>query len=104
LLLGVVEETAPPPITITAALSQTSRPVDVDAAPPVAIVEDTGAPKRGRGRKKAVAKKTATTKVSKPAAPVAVAAPAVAVATAARPAKSRRGRGKKKAVAATVDG
>jgi uncharacterized protein (TIGR00288 family) len=103
LLLGVVEETAPPPITITAALSETSRPVDVDAEPPVAIVEDTGAPKRGRGRKKAVAKKTAT-KVSKPAAPVAVAAPAVAVATAARPAKSRRGRGKKKAVAATVDG
>jgi hypothetical protein len=108
LLLGVVEEAAPPATTITASLAPTTRPADPEVEAPVAIIEETGAPKRGRARKKAVAKKAAT-KTTRPAAAPAAVAPAavadVAVAgTPARTTKSRRGRGKKKAATATVDG
>jgi uncharacterized LabA/DUF88 family protein len=103
LLLGVVEEAAPPATTITASLSPVEdRPEPADAEAPLAIIEDAAAPKRGRGRKKVAAKKAAakTPRTTPPAAPapepVAEAAPPLA----GRPAKSRRGRGKKKAVAA----
>jgi len=103
LLLGVVEEAAPPATTITASLTPVEdRPEPADVEAPVAIIEDAAAPKRGRGRKKVAAKKAAakTPRATPPAAPAPEPVAEVAAPPAGRPAKSRRGRGKKKVVAA----
>ena len=106
LLLGVVEEAEPPtapPTSITATLA----PESVGTAePPEVTVEEPRAP-RGRGRKKAAAKKSAgkTARAAAPAGPerAPVAEPA-ASAAAPRVAKSRRGRAKKKTAGAAAEG
>jgi uncharacterized protein (TIGR00288 family) len=106
LLLGVVEEAAPPapPLpTITASLASTSHPTHEDEGVPVAIIEE--APKRGRGRKKAAAKKPAG---KSPRAGGRGNAPAVGAtgdSTAAPAAKPpRRARAKKTPAPATIEG
>jgi hypothetical protein len=103
LLLGVVEEEAPPAPVITASLAATSKAGDSEGDD-VRIVTDAGA-KRGRGRKKAATKKAAA-KAPRAAAAAAAQAPVVDAAPAApKAAKTRRGgRGRKKAAAATVEG
>jgi uncharacterized protein (TIGR00288 family) len=104
LLLGVVEEiisAAPPPPTITASLVDSTAQAAEDAEPIVSIVEE-AAPKRGRGRKKAVAKK-GVSKASREPARAAAPEPEIAAAAPARP-KARRGRGKKTAAPVAVEG
>jgi uncharacterized protein (TIGR00288 family) len=105
LLLGVVEEltpASPPTPTITASLSTTSDRGAEETEAPVEIIEDRGAPKRGRGGKKRPAAKKAAGKTARPAAtpPGAVASDAGA----ARGAKPRRSRAKKTATPVTVEG
>jgi len=94
LLLGVVEESLPPaaaPTTITASLDPASHRADENTQAPVEIIE-APAPKGGRGRKKAPAKKAAG-KTSR-------GAPRAAVSESAAPAaKPRRPRAKKTAAA-----
>ena len=95
LLLGVVEESLPAaaaPTTITASLDPASHRDDENTQTPVEIIE-APAPKGGRGRKKASAKKAAG-KTSR-------GAPRAAVSESAAPAaKPRRPRAKKTAAAA----
>ena len=108
LLLGVVEEivsSAPPAPTVTASLSDSSVQATDDTEPMVSIVED-AAPKRGRGRKKAAAKKGASKPPREPARAASEAPEVVEAAVApasARP-KARRGRGKKTPAPAAVEG
>ena len=105
LLLGVVEEAAPagpPPPTITATLSPSSQAA-ADADAQLVIIEETAAPKRGRGRKKAAAKKTVAKAPRAPRATAGANASAEAVA-AAPAAKPRRGRAKKTPAPASVEG
>jgi uncharacterized protein (TIGR00288 family) len=94
LLVGVVEESAPPRVAVVAPSEPGQpEPVEETAAAPAA--------KRGRGKKKAPAKKAA--KTARPPAATAASPAADAAALPAPPAakKARRGgRGKKKAVAA----
>jgi uncharacterized LabA/DUF88 family protein len=102
LLLGVVEEVAPPAPVITASLASTSTPISESEGDDVTIIGDSNA-KRGRGgRKKATAKKPAA-KAPKPE--VVAEAPVAEAAAAPKAKKTRRGgRGKKKAAAVTVEG
>jgi uncharacterized protein (TIGR00288 family) len=103
LLLGVVDEIVPPTPpapTITASLADV--PAEPSDAEPVVSIVQGGAPKRGRGRKKAAAKKGA----AKPAREPARAAAPTAEATAPAPArpKPRRPRAKKTPAPAAVEG
>jgi uncharacterized protein (TIGR00288 family) len=109
LFLGVVEEAAPisaPTTSITASLSPGSVSRASDTEPQVAIVDETAAPKRGRGRKKVAAKKAGakTARASAPAVVVTEVPAAPAATTTPRATKSRRGRGKKKTAAAAAEG
>lgn len=104
LLLGVVEETipVPPPPVITATLMPSSHAAD-DANEQLAIIEETAPAKRGRGRKKAAAKKV-TTKSARTPRSNAVIPEAPSAGSGAPAAKPRRGRGKKTPAPAIVEG
>jgi uncharacterized protein (TIGR00288 family) len=107
LLLGVVEEVTPPgppPTTITASLSPASDRDVNEVEAPVEIIEDRGAPKRGRGAKKKTPAKKSAAKAPRATAPEAVANDVPNSAAPARSGKPRRSRGKKTATPAAVEG
>jgi hypothetical protein len=103
LLLGVVEEAAPPPTTITASLSPASRRDEETTESPVEIIEHGGEPKRGRGRKKTTAKKTAGKSPRPNARAAGAASEGTGDTTPAAP-KPRRSRAKKTAASAAAEG
>jgi hypothetical protein len=107
LLLGVVEEVTPPgppPTTITASLSPASDRDVNEVEAPVEIIEDRGAPKRGRGAKKKAPAKKSAAKAPRATEPEAVANDVPNSAAPARSGKPRRSRGKKTATPAAVEG